>query len=179
MPLTSMFVEAAGNMRDWRAGVFDSSGYRVAGGFLFEPGSGARVKGEVWGGYMNQQYSGLSFQTVSTWTYGASLAWLFADNLTGVIEGKREAKEAALGLAAIAPGVIGANAAVCAVIGGASCVSVVESTIGARLDYRILPNVVVGGGITFLEDDYLGPMAGNRIDRTWSPFASVKYFMND
>ena len=45
-PLTSVFVEFAPNRRDFRVGDFDSRGYHVVGGMLFEPGPGSRVKGE-------------------------------------------------------------------------------------------------------------------------------------
>lgn len=179
MPLTSVFVEAAGNTRDWKVDVFDSTGYRLVAGALFEQGPNARLKGEVWGGYMNQRYNGVSFQNISSWTYGAGLAFAFTDQLTGVIGGKREAKEAALSLAVIAPGVIGANSAVCSISPGAACVSAIETSIGGRLDYRILPKVVIGGGVTYVVDDYLGPVAGGRSDRTWSPLASLKYFLDD
>jgi hypothetical protein len=180
MPLTSLFVEAAVNARDWRVNVFDSTGYRLVGGVLLEQGPGARVKGELWAGYMNQHYQGISLSNVSSWTYGVDLAVIITDRLTAVIGGRREAKEAALSLAAISPGTLGIDAAVCAFpFGGASCVSVIESTIGARFDYRILPNLVLGAGVTFLEDRYLGPPAGDRIDRTVSPLASLKYFPND
>jgi hypothetical protein len=178
-PLTSVFVEAAGNTRDWQVSAFDSTGYRLVGGVLFDNGPNARVKGEVWAGYMNQQYNGVSFQDISSWTYGAGLTFGFTDKLTGVIEGKREAKEAALSLATLAPGVIGASNAVCAATPGASCVSDIESSIGGRLEYRILPKVAIGGGLTFVEDDYLGAAAGNRSDRTLSPLASIKYFPNN
>jgi opacity protein-like surface antigen len=180
MPLTSIFIEAAANTRDWEVSAFDSNGYRLVGGVLLEQGPGARIKGELWGGYMNQQYAGASFQNVSTWTYGAGLAFLLADNLTVVMEGKREAKEAALTLGTTAPGVLGANATVCAPISGtAACVSDIETTAGGRLDLRLLPDVVVSGGATFLQDTYLGPAAGNRVDDTVSPRASLKYFPND
>ena len=178
-PQTSVFVEAAGNTRDWDVNVFDSTGYRVVGGVLFEPGPNARVKGEVWAGYMAQNYSGVSFQNVSSWTYGAGLAFLFTDKLTGTIEGKREAKEAALSLAFIAPNVIGASAAVCSVTPGAACVSAIESRVSGRLDYRLLPDVVVGAGASFAVDEYLGAVSGGRMDRTLSPLASIKYIPND
>jgi hypothetical protein len=178
-PQTSVFVEAAGNSRDWDVNIFDSTGYRVVGGVLFEQGPNARLRGEIWAGYMNQLYSGVSFENVSSWTYGTSMAFLFTDKLTGVIEGKREAKESALSLAFIAPGVIGASAATCSFSPGASCVSAIESTVSGRLEYRIVPNVSVGAGASFAVDDYLGVAAGGRTDRTLSPTASVKYFPND
>jgi hypothetical protein len=178
-PQTSVFVEAAGNTRDWQVNVFDSTGYRTVAGVLFEPGRNARLKGEVWAGYMNQTYSGASFQNISNWTYGASMAFRLTDQLTGTIEGKREAKEAALSLAFIAPNVLGANATVCSITPGAVCVSAIESSVSGRLDYRILPNVVVGGGASFVVDDYLGAVSANRKDRTLSPLASIKYIPND
>jgi hypothetical protein len=115
---------------------------------------------------MFQQYNGITFNTVSSWTYGANLAALITDQLTAVIEGRREAKEAALSLVTISPGVLGAT----------SGVSVIESSVGGRLDYRIMPNVVIGGGLTYLEDQYLGAGGGGRDDNTWGPLASVKYF---
>ena len=95
-PLTSVFVEASANHRDFQVGAFDSHGYRVVGGALFEPGPGSRIKGEIYGGYMNQNYSGFGFQTVSTFTYGSSLAFLLTPTLTAVLEGRRDAREASL-----------------------------------------------------------------------------------
>ena len=58
-PLTSAFIEVAGNQRDWDVSTFDSQGYRVVGGVLLEPGPGARVKGEAFVGYMHQGYAGV------------------------------------------------------------------------------------------------------------------------
>jgi hypothetical protein len=46
--------------------------------------------------------------------------------------------------------------------------------LGGRVDWRILPNVVIGGGITYLQDEYQGALAFGRIDRTLSPLASLK-----
>lgn len=177
MPLTSVFGEAAVNARDWGVNYFDSTGYRLVGGMLFEQGPGARLKGEIWGGYMAQQYNGITLQQVSSWTYGIGLNAVVADNVTAVIEGRREAKEAALGLAILPDGSLGASTATCMTIGGAVCVSTIESEIGGRLDYHIQPKVVVGAGVTYLEDDYQGPLAFGRVDRTVSPLVSVKYLM--
>ena len=175
MPLTSVFAEVAGNTRDWGVSYFNSNGYRLVAGLLFEQGPGARLKGEFWGGYMNQMYNGTTMSTVSSWTYGVSLAVIVTDNVTAVVEGRREAKEAALGLALLPSGALGASAATCN-IDAAVCVSAIESSIGGRVDYRIARNVVVGGGVTYLEDDYQGALAFGRVDRTLSPLASVKYF---
>ncbi len=144
-PLTSVFVDITGNTRAWHVGYFDSTGYRVVGGVLFEQGPGARFKGEAWAGYMDQRYSGITLQNVASWTFGLSMAAMVTDEVTAVFEGHREAKEAALGLAALSSGALGATAPTC-IADVAVCVSDIESTIGGRLDYRILRNVVVGGG---------------------------------
>ena len=174
-PLTSVFVEAAGNTRDWRVSYFDSTGYRVDAGMLFEQGPGARLKGEAWLGYMKQEYSGATMAAISGWTFGLGLAAIVADNITAVFEGRREAKEAALGLAFLPDGALGASATTCTA-DAAVCVSDIESEIGGRLDYRILQNVVFGVGATYQEDDYQGPLAFGRIDRSFGPLASLKYF---
>jgi hypothetical protein len=174
-PLTSVFVEAVANSRNWGVSYFTSTGYRVVAGMLFEQGPGARLKGEFWAGYMDQNYSGATLQAVSTWTYGVDLSAVVTNDLTAVVQGRREAKESALGLATLSPGVLGVSDGTCSV-DVAVCVSAVESSAGARLDYRILPKVVIGGGMTYLEDDYQGPLAFGRVDRSYGPLASVKYF---
>jgi hypothetical protein len=175
-PQTSIFVEAAGNTRDWGVNYFNSTGYRVVGGMLFEQGPGAVMKGEIWAGYMGQDYNGFTMNSVSSWTFGLGLSAALGDQLTAVFEGHREAKEAALSLAALPSGEIGASNDTCAMFGGAICVSAVETQVGTRLDYRVLPNVVVGAGVTYLQLDYDGFLAFDRIDRSLSPLASIKYF---
>jgi hypothetical protein len=181
MPLTSVFVEAAGNTRDWQVSYFDSTGYRIDAGMLFEQGPGSRLKGEFWGGYMNQVYNGITMSRVSSWTFGLNMAAVVTDNATAVFEGRREAKESALGLATLPDGALGASATTCTAdgtgaINAAVCVSDIESEIGGRLDYRLARNVVAGVGVTYLEDDYQGPLAFGRIDRSVGPLASLKYF---
>ena len=152
-PLTSVFAEWSGNQRNFEVGAFDSDGYRVVGGLLLEPGPGAHIKGEIYAGYMNQNYTGATFQTVSTYTYGGALAWLVAPRWTAVLEGNRVALESGLN----------------------NGVSVIESTAGARMDYQLLPNLVVGAGVSYLADQYL---SAGRTDSSWSPLASIKYFVS-
>jgi len=151
-PFTSVFLEVSGNRRDFKVDMFDSTGYRFVGGWLLEPGQGTRVRGEVFAGYMRQTYAGVGFQTVSTWTYGAGLGFIITPELTAVVEGRRLAAESAL-----LPG------------------SVVETLFAARLDYRVLTNLVVGGGFSYLEDQFYG---ADRTDKSWSPLASVKWLVN-
>ncbi len=157
-PLTSVFVEVAGNKRNFEVDNFDSTGYRVVGGVLLEPGPTARVKGEAYVGYMYQNYTGVTFDTVSTFTYGGALAWLIAPRWTAVFEGRRQALESALNPTG-------------ALNGG---VSVVESLFGARLDYAVMPNLFVGVGATYLEDEF---KSAGRTDHSLSPLVSVKYLV--
>lgn len=152
-PLTSVFVEVSGNRRNFEVDAYDSSGYRVVGGVLLEQGPGARVKGEAYAGYMNQDYVGATFQTISTYTYGGNLAWLLAPRWTAVVEGKRQALESGLN----------------------SGVSLIESLIAGRLDYQVQPNLVVGAGASYLVDEFNGAA---RDDHTLSPLVSVKYLVN-
>ena len=158
-PLTSVFVEVSGNRRDFDVDSFDSRGWRAVGGALFEPGPGARVRGEIFAGYMNQDYSGFGFQTVSTWTFGGALAFLVAQNVTAVLEGRRDAKEASL-----SGGVVAGDG-----------VSVIETLVAARADVTVMPNVVLGAGVAYVEDQFLGAA---RTDRVWSPLVSAKWFVN-
>jgi hypothetical protein len=161
-PLTSVFVEVAPNARDFHVNLFDSQGWRAVGGALFEPGPGSRIKGEIFGGYMVQAYSGFGFQTVSTFTYGSSLAFLLTPQWTAVLEGRRDAREASLsgGVLLGTPG---------------DGVSVVESLVSGRMDYAVLPNLILGAGAAYLQDDYLG---AGRSDHAISPLASLKYYPN-
>jgi len=160
-PLTSVFVEVAANERSFHVDEFSSRGWRVVGGMMFEPGQGARIKGEFYGGYMAQAYNnGFGFQDISTWTYGMSLAYLVMPNLTATLEGRRDAREASLS-GGILVGIPGDG------------VSVIETIAAGRLDWAALPNLVIGGGIAFLEDEYVG---ASRTDRAWSPLFSIKYF---
>jgi hypothetical protein len=149
-PLTSLFVEVSGNRRDFQVDAFDSRGYRAVGGILLEQGPGARVKGEAFAGYMYQTYTGVTFNTVSTFTYGGALAWLIAPRWTAVVEGRRNALESGLN-------------------GG---VSLIDSVVAGRLDYMVMPNLFVGAGASYMVDEFLG---AGRTDRTLSPLVSVKY----
>jgi hypothetical protein len=158
-PLTSVFVEVSGNRRNFDVDSFDSTGWRAVGGMLFEPGPGARVRGEFFVGYMGQDYSGVGFQNVSTWTYGIGMAFLVAPNVTAVVEGRRDAREASLS-GGVVPG---------------DGVSLIESVIAARADVLVARNFVIGGGLAYVVDEFLG---AGRTDHTWSPLASARYFVN-
>ena len=149
-PLTSVFAEVTGNLREYRFGPLSSRGYRVVAGLLFEPGPEARIKGEVFAGYINQDYVGPTLRTVSTWTAGGAVSFLLTDYTTFTVEGRREAKESGL-------------------LGGTS---LIESSVGGRVDHQLFDNLVIGAGATYLIDDFKGV---GRADRYISPLASLRY----
>ena len=150
-PLTSAFVEVSGNQRDFKLDSFDSQGFRVVGGMLFEPGQGARIRGEAFAGYMQQSYK--SFINFSTWTYGGALAFRIDPRTIFVVDGRREAKESAL----------------------AGGVSVLESAANARIDYQLTEKFTVGAGVGYLNQLY--KTLPNRVDTSWGPLLSAKYFL--
>jgi hypothetical protein len=154
---TSVFLEVAGNRRDWKVDTFDSRGYRVVGGILLEPGPGARVRGEAFAGYMHQDYEGATFLTISTWTVGASLAFLLMPNVTAVVEARRDAKESGLSPTGLAT----------------DGVSLIETLVSGRIDVQVIQNVVIGVGVSYLEDDFQGV---GRTDSSVSPLASLRWF---
>ena len=162
-PLTSVFVEGSYNTRDFDVGLYSSRGTRLVGGMLFEPGPGARIKGEIFGGGMWQDYSGtaIGFRDVSSWTYGASLGFLLTPTVTATFEGRREAREASLS-GGLLTNTVGDG------------VSVIQTVAAGRLDFLIRPDVVLSGGASYLENEYLG--SGS--DNAWSPLVGIKWFVN-
>jgi len=156
-PRTSVFVEASAHRRDFNVSLYDSLGYRVVGGLLLEPGQGSRVRGEVFAGYMYQNYNGPTLKTVSTWTAGASMSFLITDDWTATIEGRRDPREASYtgGLFQFQDGI-----------------SIIESVASLRTDYHFLPNLVAGVGASYIQDRFLD---AGRTDWAWSPLASIKY----
>jgi hypothetical protein len=121
------------------------------------------VKGEIFAGGMWQDYSGtaIGFRDVSSWTYGASLGFLLTPTLTATLEGRREAREASLS-GGVLVGTVGDG------------VSVIQTVAAGRLDFLIRPDVVLSGGASYFENEYLG--AGN--DHAWSPLVGIKWFVN-
>ena len=164
-PFTSVFVQGTPNRRDFEINEFDSTGYHVVGGILLEPGQGRRVKGEAWAGYMNQDYNGATFKTVSSWTFATSMAFLLTDRLTMTLQGRRDAKETAV------------TCLVLNVFNGCGS-SLIESWGGVRFDYLLLPNLVAGIGATYFVDEILDIVNGDQTDRYLRPLFSLRYFPN-
>lgn len=153
-PATSVFVEAAPNRRRFGNAAFNSAGYHVVGGVLLEPGQQRRLHGEIYAGYLNQDYVGATFDTISTWTAGGKLVWAISSNFAMSLEGKRLAKETAL------------------LFGG---ISVLESTLGGKIEARLTPHLTATGGASVVWNELNGL---DRTDRLVSPMASIRYSPN-
>ena len=162
-PFTSVFVQGTPNRRDFNVNEFDSNGFHVVGGVLLEPGQGRRVRGEAYAGYMRQDYNGATFLPVSSWTFATSMAFLLTDRLTLTLQGRRDAKETAVTCLTFN-----------VFIGCGS--SLIESWGGARFDYLLLPNLVVGVGATYFVDEINDIVNGTKVDRYTRPLFSLRYF---
>jgi hypothetical protein len=95
-------------------------------------------------------------------TYGGSLAFLVTSQLTVTIAGSRDAVETALGCAVLVS-VLGCGH------------SVIESVVGVRADFLLLPNLQISGGLNYVVDEVQGLP---RSDHYWRPMASVRYAIN-
>lgn len=78
-PHYSVFLQGTHNVRDYKANADyfgydrDSSGYRVVAGVQFKPR--LNLKGEIFLGYLRQNYSDTFFDSVKAPDFGASLQW--------------------------------------------------------------------------------------------------------
>ena len=141
-PATALFVQATGNSRDYDVAstplnpARDSSGYEVLAGANFEVGALAR--GEVAAGYIQQEFDSPAFGDVSGLGARASIEYFPTQLTTLTTTVSRTVEDAAI---------VGAG-------------GYLSSSIGLQVDHELLRNVILGGQLTYAEDDYEG------IDRT-------------
>ncbi len=150
-PMTSVFVEGAVMQRRFGDPRYNSDGYRMVGGLAFEPSR--LTKGEIYVGYLHEGYNTVGFRDISVFTYGGNLAWYVTPLLTITFDGRREAKESSY-------------------LNG---VSILDSQAGVKADYELLRNLIVGGGVGYIQDKYEGT---TRADAYWQPSAYIKYLIN-
>lgn len=150
-PMTSVFVQYAWNDQSYHDQIYNSSGNRVVTGLSF--GGTELFQGEIYGGYLNQNYDDRQFQDMSTYTYGGKLLWLVTDMTNVTLIGSRE------------PGISSYDQGT----------SRMYSNIGLRVDHELLRNVVVSGSVGYEWDDF-----GNtgRVDKYTRAGASVSYYLN-
>lgn len=150
-PLTSVFSELAYNDRSYRLSAFDSQGYRAVGGLMFEPTR--LMKGEIYGGYLAQDYQSPLLHDIGTWTVGGKLAWFPTPLMTVSFTGNREAEASIYA-------------------GGASRL---VTEYGARVDYEVLRNLILSAKAGYETDDFLGTP---RTDTYWKFGGGVGWLVN-
>jgi len=143
-----VFVEWAGNRRNFNVDLFRLDGYRVVGGVLFEQGPGAVLKAKSTPATCIRITRGITFDTVSTYTYGGVLAWLIAPRWTAGV--RRQAQRAGVGTQWRRQS------------------GRVERRCAARLSGTTEFHWV-GGGATYLQDDFSARNAAIRQSARWSP----------
>ena len=127
----------------------DSDAWRAAVGVLYRPGRELSV--ELLGGVMNQDFDDPSFETVETFDLAADVSWQpsQATLVRGYLD--RSIEETTLA--------------------GAS--SYVSTGGGISLRQALRPDLSLGAGVSFYEDDYQGV---SRLDRIFGASANLKYF---
>jgi hypothetical protein len=132
------FARVTYNIRDYDAAVDDlgidrnSKGYEVALGAAADF-SGVTF-GEVFLGYLSQDYDDASLNTISGFTYGASVTWNASKLTTYKLLAKRWVKETTQT--------------------GAS--GVLATSIGASVDHELLRSLLFHAELTVARDDYEG-----------------------
>jgi hypothetical protein len=151
-PMTSVFVEAGWNKRDFRTSTLNSDGWRGTGGVSFE--LSRLIQGEAFVGYMSQDYDSPGVADVSTYTYGANLEWMPTPLTTVTLIGERKIGESSFG-------------------GGFS--SRIKSDIGVRVDHELLRNLIASARLGFEWDEFQGTA---REDEYVKAGASLIYLLN-
>lgn len=139
----------------------DSKGYRFD--------LGARIDltgvsyGEIYAGYLSQEYDNTRFGSIDGVDAGARLVWN-PDTLTSVIfSGDRQVVDS------------NAFASFTPLGGGNNSAGYLRSTVSAEIDHELLRNVLLNASVIYESDDYQGiDRADDRIDLT----AGVRYLLN-
>jgi hypothetical protein len=150
-PMTAVFGEAVLNSRSFDEDVFDSEGYQLRGGVRFE--ATRLIHGEVFGGYLNQDFDDAGFEDISTYTFGGNLRWFASPLWTVWLNAAREA------------GVSG--------YGDGS--SLVMSSAAFGVDYELLRNLILSGSFRYVNNAFEGV---DREDERWQTRFSAKYLID-
>lgn len=150
-PLTSVFTEVNYNHRDFDDGFYNSDGYQVIGGVQFE--ASRLIQGEAYAGYLVQDFDNPELDNISTFTFGGKLRWFVSPLWTVTFTGGREAGESTY-------------------LGGSS---LVMTTGGVNVDYELLRNLIISGGVRYIDNDFQDV---DREDKTWQARLSAKYLIN-
>lgn len=149
-PMTGIFVQGTYNVRRFRDSFYDSEGLRAVAGLAFE--ASRLIRGEVYGGYLQQDFASPMLDDLMTWTYGARLGWQPTPLITVSLEGKREAGQSSF----------------------SSGSSVIENDANLRVDYEFRRNVILSGMAGYQVEDY----QASRTDTSLRFGGEARYFVN-
>lgn len=163
-PDTAIFVQVAGNNRDYRLsatpGVLatypgfenrNSKGVEALAGANFEVSALAR--GEIGIGYVRQSFDNSAFKDISGFGARAQVEWFPTQLTTVTFTGSRTIEDA---------GIIGAS-------------GYLSTNVGAQVDHELLRNVILSGNASYGNDDYKGI---DRQDKRYGVGVSGTYLLN-
>lgn len=159
IPGYEAFARGALNERDYEftptdAVNRDSSGYEAELGTALN--LGGKTKGEVFAGYMQQNYDSVALKDVKGMKFGGNILWNIT-SLTSInsaiIRGIQETTEA--------------NAS-----------AYISTLYSVELEHELLYNLLVGVNTSYNTNDYIGTNATSRADNISGAGAKIKYLMN-
>jgi hypothetical protein len=165
-PDTAVFVEVAGNDRDYRLSSSpivsgspefpnfinrDSHGVEFLAGANFE--LAALVRGEIGLGYMKQNYKDSAFHDYSGLGARAQVEWFPTQLATVTFTGSRTVEDSAI---------IGSS-------------SYIATNLGAQVDYELLRNLIISANASYGDNDYKGV---DRTDKMYGGGVSANYLLN-
>jgi len=157
------FVAGAANDRIYQS-TFDVNGLkRSSHGFEVDVGTDVEltrlITGEVYVGYLRQEYDDSRLPTISSPGFGGSLLWNVTERTSIRANASRTIQEVDL---------FGTTAA-------ATVTSALQSAVGVEIEQEVLHNVLLTGGGSLTSDDYQGT---SRTDNTVEGDLGLTYLLN-
>lgn len=163
-PDTALFVQVAGNTRDYRLSATpsvlaaypffenrDSKGVEALVGANFE--LSALTRGEIGVGYVKQKFDNPRFKDISGFGARAQVEWFPTQLTTVTFTGSRTIEDA---------GIVGAS-------------GYLSTNLGAQVDHELLRNVILSANASYGNDDYKGV---DRQDKRYGAGVGATYLLN-
>lgn len=157
------FIATSANDRIYQS-TFDTNGLkRSSHGFEVDVGTDVLITklitGEIYVGYMQQNYDDSRLPTIHSPGFGGSLLWNVTEATSIRANASRTIQEVDL---------FGTTAA-------ATVTSALQSAVGAEVEHELAPNILLTGGGSFTSDDFQGT---SRTDNTVEGDLGVTYLLN-
>jgi hypothetical protein len=149
-PSTTVFLQPQYNFRRYKNSAYNSEGYRIYGGLSTE--MTRLVRGEIYGGYLFQDYVSPAIPNVSSYGFGGRIIWYPMERLTINLNANRDIGD---------PSALGAPASV-------------NTSFGAQADYEIYHNLVWSLGGTYAISKYTAP---SYTDYTYGANTGLTYYI--